>query len=90
MASYEVYLDDNNELVPEDQASQVVHTETDSAGRVVKETWTKIISPHGEAAAHIRRMEKAQQMAASSVRVERVWLVLAFVGFAVLSLLLIR
>lgn len=65
MPTSKVYLDDENNVVLEDQATQAVLKEVDAQGRLVEERWLRIAKPGSLAEDLIAIEEKAKQMAAS-------------------------
>lgn len=65
MPTTKVYLDDDNNIAQEDEATQAVVTETDDQGRLVEERWLRIVRPGSAEADHMEIQEKASQILAS-------------------------
>lgn len=90
MARYEVYLNDDNDVVPEDQATQIVRSETDADGTVIEEEWIKLIQPNSAESEHLERTKQAQERVDRDAAWSHWVIIAAFIGFVMIALWLIR
>lgn len=90
MARYEVYLNDDNDVVPKDQATQIVRSETDANGSVIEEEWIKLIQPSSAEAEHLERTKQAQEQVDRDTTWSHWVIIAAFIGFIMITLWLIR
>lgn len=59
-----VYLDQENNVVPPDQATAAVESETDDQGRLVEERWVRIVRPGSDEAEMVEIVRESERLAA--------------------------
>lgn len=93
-----VYLDDDHNIVPPDQATITVESETDDQGRLVEERWGRFVRPGSDEEEMVEIVRESERLASGMAGTKpgrspavRPWMIAAIVIFvAVVLWLLLR